>query len=169
MSRNFTPDETLIDQLLLDDTFAFEELHHRYCYSLYSYCINKIDSPEDARRIVRDIFIVLWEKRRTLPVNFSLSLYLYTEVRKAVVRCISEKLETSKDLSLIQTQIIPGFAVINLQKARQPVKRSYNEIRYFNLMTNNKGINKTPWWNHNPSGITIQNIRQVLQKAFNLL
>jgi len=169
MSRNFIPDETLIDQLLLDDTFAFEELHHRYCYSLYSYCINKLDSPEDARRIVRDIFIVLWEKRHTLPVSFSISMYLYTQVRKAIVECINEKLETNKDLSLIQTQIIPGFAVINLQKARQPVKRSYSEIRYFNLLRNNNVTNKNPWWNHNPSVVTIQNIKQVLQKAFNLL
>lgn len=169
MSRNFIPDETLIDQLLLDDTSAFEELHHRYCYYLYSYCINKLDSPEDARRIVRDIFIVLWQKRHTLRVDFSLSLYLYTEVRKAVVQCVHEKLETNKDLSVIQTQIIPGFAVINLQKARQPVKKRYSEIRYFNLLANNKVITKTPWWNHNPSGISIQVIKQALQRAFNLL
>ena len=168
MSRNFTPDEILIDSLLLDDTSAFEELHHRYCYSLYSYCSGKLNSSADARRIVRDVFITLWEKRHTLPVDFSISLYLYKEVRKAVVACVNEKLETDKDLSLIQTQIIPGFAVINLQKARQPVKRGYNEIRYFHLLANNKK-NKTPWWNNNPSGITIKDIKQVLQKAFNLL
>ena len=95
MSRNFTPDETLIDQLFLNDTSAFEEIHHRYCYSLYAYCAGKLSSAADARQIVRDIFILLWEKRHTLPVGFSLSLYLYTEVRKCVVRCINEKLETS--------------------------------------------------------------------------
>ena len=68
MSRNFTPDKILIDQLLLNDTEAFEELYHRHCYPLYNYCNEKLNSPADARAIVRDIFIGLWEKRQTLPV-----------------------------------------------------------------------------------------------------
>lgn len=166
MSRNFTPEETLIDQLFLDDPTAFEELYHRYCYSLYSYCRTKLNSSADAKRIVRDVFIVLWEKRRSLPVGFSLSLYLYKEVRKAVVACINEKLETDTDLSRIQTQVIPGFAVVNLQQARKPVRKSYSEIRYLQSLQKSKA-NNIPWWNHNPHGITI--IRQALQKAFNLL
>ena len=166
MSRNFIPEETLIDHLLLDDTAAFEELYHRYCYSLYSYCVNKLNSPADAKRIVRGVFIVLWEKRRHLPVGFSLSLYLYQEVRKSVVGCINEKLETEKDLLDIQTQVIPGFAVINLQKAKKPVRKSYSEIRYLQSLTKDKSAN-TPWWNQRPAGIAT--IKQVLQKAFNLL
>jgi len=166
MSRNFIPEETLIDHLLLDDTAAFEELYHRYCYSLYSYCATKLNSPADAKSIVRDVFIVLWEKRHSLPVDFSLSLYLYQEVRKSVVACINEKLETDKDILGIQTQVIPGFAMVNLQKARRPVKKRYSEIRYLQSLTKDKTSN-TPWWNQRPAGIGV--IKQVLQKAFNLL
>ncbi|MEO6613021.1 MAG: hypothetical protein ABIT05_11080 [Chitinophagaceae bacterium] len=166
MSRNFIPEETLIDQLLLDDTTAFEELYHLYCYPLYTYCTNKLNSPVDAKRIVRDVFIVLWEKRRSLPVNFSLSLYLYQEVRKAVVGCINEKLETDKDLLTIQTQVIPGFAVVNLQQAKRPVKKTYSEIRYLQSLARDKS-NNTPWWNQQPAGIAT--LKNVLQKAFNLL
>ena len=166
MSRNFIPEETLIDQLFLDDTAAFEELYHRYCYSLYTYCATKLNSPADAKKIVRDVFIVLWEKRHNLPVGFSISLYLYQEVRKAVVGCINEKLETEKDLLDIQTQVIPGFAMVNLQKARKPVRKSYSEIRYLQSLTKDKS-NNTPWWNQRPAGITT--IKLVLQKAFNLL
>ncbi|MEO7924441.1 MAG: sigma factor [Chitinophagaceae bacterium] len=168
MSRNFTPEETLIDQLFLDDTDAFEELYHRYSYPLYAYCAGKLDSPADAKQIVRDVFIALWEKRHSLPVGFSLSLYLYKEVRKALVNCINEKLETEKDLTRIQTRIIPGFAMINLQKARQPVRKSYSEMRYLQLLAKNNQ-SKTPWWNQAPAGITVKDIKQVLQKAFNLL
>ena len=168
MSRNFTPDGTLIDQLFLDDTYAFEELHHRYCYSLYSYCLGKLKSPEDARKVVRDIFIILWEKRHTLPVGFSISFYLYTEIRKAVVRCINEKLEISKDLSMIEKQVIPDFANINLQKGRLPVKKDYTKISGIHL-TDQKIKNKELWWNQVPAGITLKDIKQNLQKAFNHL
>ena len=168
MSRNFIPEETLIDQLFLDDTEAFEELHHRYCYSLYAYCAGKLDSPDDAKRIVRDVFITLWEKRHSLPVGFSISLYLYQEIRKAIVNCINEKLETEKDITRIQTRIIPGFAMINMEKARKPVRKSYSELRYLQLLASNQE-NKTPWWNQNPVGISTRDIKQFLQKAFNLL
>ena len=111
MSRNFTPEQTLIDKLSVDDATALEELSRRYCYSLYSYCMTKLNSPEDAKRIVRNIFISLWENRDRLPENFSLSVHLYTEVRKAVVQCVNNKLKTSTNIPAIEKQIIPGFSV----------------------------------------------------------
>src|SRR4029453_18408992 len=102
MSRNYTPDETLVDRLLLNDTEAFEELHRRYCYSLYSYCVGKLNSIGDARQITRDIFIRLWENRKTLPVGFSVSSHLYHNVRRDVVNCINEKLNTKTDLPVVE-------------------------------------------------------------------
>ena len=109
ISRNFIPEQTLLDQLVVDDASALEELSRRYCCSLYTYCINKLKSPEDAKRIVRNIFITLWEDRHSLPVKFSLSLYLSIQVRKAVVQCINTKLSNKKDLALIEENILPDF------------------------------------------------------------
>ena len=120
MSRNFTSEEVLIDQMLLDDTSAFEELYHRYCYSLYTYCEGKLDSPEDAKIIVRDIFIALWVNRHSLPVGFSISFHLYTEVRKSVIKCLNEKLLENVDESAIEKKIIPGFSLSHLNEARKP-------------------------------------------------
>src|SRR5258708_5513796 len=127
LSRNFTPEQTLIDKLTFDDPLALEELSRRYCYSLYSYCMSKLNSMEDSKRIVRNIFIALWEDRHMLPHDFSLSLHLYTEVRKAVVQCIHGKLRTSSNIPAIEKQIIPGFSAIQLQKAKQPVKTNYTK------------------------------------------
>jgi hypothetical protein len=169
MSRNFTPDETLIDQLLLDDTSAFEELHHRYCYPLYSYCIGKLDSPEDARRIVRDIFIALWENRQHLKVDFSISLYLYTEVRKSVVRCINEKLLDTATVSQIEKQVIPGFSVIQLQKASRPVNTNQSYSSNNHLSVNRKGSYENPWWNNYPAALNIKGIKHALQSMLNFL
>lgn len=168
MSRNFVPDETLIDQLFLNDTFAFEEIYHRYFYPLYSYSFSKLNSHEDAKRIVRDIFIVLWEKRQTLQVGFSISLHLYTEVRKAVVACIDERLETNRDMHFIEKNVIPGFAVSNLKKARQPVSH-YQPVPDYYPSVYQKRKNNVQWWNQVPAGITIADLKQLLQKAFNLL
>src|SRR5215218_7650141 len=150
MSRNFTPDETLIDQLLLDDTAAFEELHHRYCYPLYTYSLGKLQSKEDAKKIVRDIFIALWEQRHSLPVNFSISLHLYTEVRKAVVRCVNEKLLNAEETAAIEKQVIPGFSVVRLQKAKEPVR---NIESNYQPTLEKKEFYENPWWNRQPASL----------------
>ena len=127
MSRNFISEQTLIDNLLLDDTASFEEIYRRHCLSLYSYSISKLNSPEDARRIVRDIFIGLWERRHSLPVDFSVSLYLYTEVRKSVVKVVNEKLIDEEENVNIEKTIIPGFALMKLREASIPVKYKERE------------------------------------------
>lgn len=123
MSRTFTPDQELIDRLLLNDTDAFEELYIRYWYSLYNYSVKKLQSSTDARQIVKDIFIDLWEKRHTLPANFSVSQHLYTSVRRNVVTCLNDKLENADYSELLEQQIAAGFTVEALQDARKPVQK----------------------------------------------
>lgn len=167
MSRNFTPEQTLIDKLLLNDANALEELSRRYCYSLYSYCMTKLNSPEDAKRITRNIFISLWEKRDILPANFSLSAYLYTEVRKAVVQCVNSKLKTSTNIPAIEKQIIPGFSVTELQKAKLPVNKNGNQ-KSRNQSSVVKSRNyEEQWWNKFISAITPKALKHGLKSMLN--
>jgi hypothetical protein len=164
MRRNFTPDETLIDRLLLNDTAAFEELSRRYCYSLYSYCMSKLNSVEDSKRIVRNIFILLWENRDMLPVNFSISLHLYTEVRKAVVQCINVKLNKEIDIPTIEKQIIPGFSIVELQKARQPIHK-IQESNYHTSIVNKRRYEEP--WRNKYFAINLKGLKHALQNMLN--
>ena len=123
MSRTFTPDQELIDRLLLNDTDAFEELYCRYWYSLYTYSVKKLQSSDDARQIVKNIFIDLWETRHAIPASFSVSQHLYTSVRRRVVEKLNEKLENADYSELLEQQIASGFSVEALQHARKPVQQ----------------------------------------------
>ena len=123
MSRTFTSDQELIDRLLLNDTEAFEELYCRYWYSLYTYSMKKLQSSGDARKIVKNIFIELWEKRHTWPVDFSVSQHLYTSVRRSVVECLNEKLENDSYNELFEKQITSSFSAEALKNARMPVQQ----------------------------------------------
>jgi len=129
MSRIVIDDQALIDRLSVNDTDAFEELYHRYWCSLYVYCLKKIHSPEDARIIVRDIFISIWEKRSELPVTFSISRHLYTEVRKQVVKSLNSKLADQNEAACIETWLSKEFSIESLQAAKNPV---CNKIRIIN-------------------------------------
>jgi DNA-directed RNA polymerase specialized sigma24 family protein len=167
MSRNFTPEQTLIDQLLLDDATALEELSRRYCYSLYSYCMNKLNSQEDAKRIVRTVFISLWENRDKLPANFSLSLYLYTEVRKSLVQCINAKLNTNTDITNIESKIIPGFSATQLQKALQPVTKKISKKSNNRSSVPGKRRYEEQWWNKYMPAINLKNLKHGLKSKLN--
>jgi len=161
MSRNFTPEQDLIDKLPFGDASALEELSRRYSYSLYSYCMTKLNSHEDAKRIVRNIFISLWENRDRMPENFSLSVYLYTEVRKSVVQCINSKLKTSTNIPTIESQIIPGFSVQELQKAKQPVNHTTKQkSRYY--------FYEGQWWNRLIPPINVKDVRQSFKSMLNI-
>jgi DNA-directed RNA polymerase specialized sigma24 family protein len=168
MSRNFTPEQTLIDRLGLDDTEAFEELSRRYCYSLYAYCISKLNSKEDAKRIVRNIFIALWEDRYFLPLNFSLSLHLYTEVRKAVVQCVNVKLNNSRDLSAIEENILPGFNPVQLQKAKQAIKKTNNTLSNSLSSEVSKRRYEEQWWNKYAPSINLKDLKHAFKTMLNV-
>jgi DNA-directed RNA polymerase specialized sigma24 family protein len=165
-SRTFTPEQTLIDKLVSGDATAVEELTRRYCYSLYCYCMTKLHSPEDAKRIVRNLFISLWENRDRLPADFSLSLHLYTEVRKSVVQCINNKLIYNRDVPAIEQQIIPGFSASELQKARRPVNtvHSMRSDDYVPLKTRKYD---DAWWSRHTPSINLKDLSHVLKNMLN--
>ncbi len=128
MSRILTTDQTLIDRLSLNDTDAFEELYRQYWHSLYLYCLKKLQSPADAKKIVRTIFIDIWERRHSLPVSFSLPQHLYAEVRQMVVKSLSEKLATSEDQECVEKRFSHEFSVQSLLAARKPISGRYTVI-----------------------------------------
>lgn len=104
---------------MTDDTEAFEELYRRYWHSLYNYSFQKLHSSDQARRIVRNLFVQLWEKRKTFPVDFVLSEFLYTEVRRNVVVQLSGQLNVQDDVQL--QELKSEFRVDHLKQARKPV------------------------------------------------
>lgn len=167
MRRNFTPDQELVDQLLSDDTNAFEELYHRYWYSLYSYSISKLKSTTDAKRIVRNVFVSLWNERNKLPVNFSLSSYLYSEVRSEVVKCVNTKIEAETESNFIENQILPGFNTTELYKARRPVAHTMYP-KPGRLRLSETTIAKKESWLEKQQGRTgFKGLKHVLQTMLN--
>ncbi|HEY6505581.1 MAG TPA: hypothetical protein VIZ28_16515 [Chitinophagaceae bacterium] len=166
-SRNFTPEQTLLDSLRADDTAAFEELTRRYCYSLYNYCMSKLNSKEDSKRIARNLFIALWEDRHLIPENFSLSVHFYTEVRKAVVQCINNKLIKEQDLFLIEEKILPGFSAAELQKAKQPVNYIYPKKSRTHSPVMSRRSYDEAWWNKYYPAINLKGLKHALQSMVN--
>jgi len=76
-----------------------------------------------------DIFISIWEKRNEIPVTFSISRHLYTEVRKQVVKSLNSKLADQDEAACVETWLSKEFSIESLQAAKNPV---CNKIRIIN-------------------------------------
>ncbi|MDO6429613.1 RNA polymerase sigma-70 factor [Flavitalea sp. BT771] len=77
------------------DQGAFSEIFERYNALLYSHVINKLDDEDEARDIVQDIFVALWEKRGTIH-EVNIAGYLFTAARNKVLNSIRHKKIISK-------------------------------------------------------------------------
>jgi RNA polymerase sigma-70 factor (family 1) len=87
---NFSEPE-LISLLKTGDEAAFTEIYNRYWKKLFTVAANKIDDLEEAREIVQNIFISLWNRRTQLEIKGALSNYLAVSVKYRVINVLDKQ------------------------------------------------------------------------------
>ena len=165
MQEKLYADIELLDRLRSDDTACFEELYHRHWRMVYFYAIKKLQSREDARKVVVLVFTDIWKERYQIPVEFSLPILLYQKVRVAVVQQLHARLgEISGTQQWIDGYVLPYFGGENPVETHDG--RMYEQLEAqeeaFTMMMNRSGdrsvlkqslrqVIKAPldWW-HKP-------------------
>lgn len=75
---------------------AYEALFRKYQPALVRYAYVHLQSQEEAREVVQEVFINVWEKRGTLKFDDELRYYLYRSVKNASLNLIKKRrLETT--------------------------------------------------------------------------
>lgn len=74
-----------------DDTQAFEQVFHQYYAVLGRFAMTYLSDPEEARDLVQQVFVKVWEQREKLPADLQLRPYLYTAVRNACYNALEHK------------------------------------------------------------------------------
>lgn len=87
--RDYT-DSELTTLLQRGNDAAFAEVYDRFFYALYLHAFNRLRDKEEAKDVVQQLFISLWNKRDTADLS-NLSNYLYTAVRNRVINVLSHK------------------------------------------------------------------------------
>ncbi len=64
-----------------DQITVYEEMFRKFQPSLVRYAASMLFSVEDAREIVQEVFISIWQKRDSLEFGEGLKSYLYRAVR----------------------------------------------------------------------------------------
>lgn len=99
-------DQQLMALLKEEDRTAFTEIFNRYNKLLYSHVFNKLRDEETARDLVQDVFVVLWEKRKSVQ-HIHLAGYLFTMSRNRLLNLLSHHKVVADHFASIQN-FVPG-------------------------------------------------------------
>lgn len=77
---------------------AFTEIYNRYWKKLFTVAANKVFELEEAREIVQNVFISLWDRRNVLQIEGSLSAYLAMSVKYRVINALDARFTRKKYL-----------------------------------------------------------------------
>jgi RNA polymerase sigma-70 factor (ECF subfamily) len=66
-----------------DDQQSFEKFYQLFFFRLYQFAFLYVHSKESAEEVVNDVFLSLWQKRKTLDTINNINVYLYVAVKNA--------------------------------------------------------------------------------------
>lgn len=85
MSVTKLDDNELIELLRNDSHAAYAELYQRYYRLLFIHAYKRSNDQEQAKDIVQEFFISLWDKRRSISLQSNLAGYFFTAINNRIV------------------------------------------------------------------------------------
>ena len=78
------PTQQLLQKIqFLDDQKSFKQLYQLLFFKLYQFAYSFVQSKESAEEVVNDVFLCVWQKRKTLDTINNINVYLYVAVKNA--------------------------------------------------------------------------------------
>jgi len=77
LNKNIS-DEELVEKLRKGDIEAFDAVFEKYSNRLFGFALKYLKSKEETEGLVQDVFLKIWENRKTLKKDASLKSYLFT-------------------------------------------------------------------------------------------
>ncbi len=106
-------DEILLNRLKAGDEAAFTEIYNQYWQQLFFMAHKRLQSGEDAKEIVQNVFLTIWTKREQLSIQ-SLPMYLAAMTRFAVYRHLANEKRRSDQIQQLQLSSRLTEAVFDL-------------------------------------------------------
>lgn len=91
IEKQYLADHELTAHFFENDEKAFNEIYNRYWQRLYVFALSKLDDEENAEEVIQNVFIDLWQKRKTDQIE-NLSAYLYRAVKNKCIDQIRQRL-----------------------------------------------------------------------------
>ena len=84
------------------DEYSFELLFRKYYVRLCCFANKFLNDPEEAREIVQDVFLKLWEAREDIKPEDSLNSYIFSVARNKCINKLRRRHVESKYTEILQ-------------------------------------------------------------------
>ncbi len=98
-------DIQLIALLKEGNEVAYTEIYERYNALLYIYAYKRLNDREEAKDVIHELFLHLWERRDSIELTSGLAAYLYTSVRNKILDLIKHKKVSERYIESFQNYI----------------------------------------------------------------
>ncbi len=88
--------KSLVDLLKKGDMAAFDAIYERYAKRLYGFVLRYIKQEEDAKEIVQEVFITIWETREKIETYYSFESFIFTIAYNSTISLLRKKISESK-------------------------------------------------------------------------
>ncbi|MFC5411103.1 sigma-70 family RNA polymerase sigma factor [Larkinella bovis] len=95
MEYSVLSDAVLVNYFQNGNEEAFQAIYRRYWHPLFVVARRKLDSQENAEELIQDLFVDLWERRRTVQID-ELKKYLFGAVKYKILNHIKALLIRQK-------------------------------------------------------------------------
>ncbi len=82
---NNLSDKQLVEAIRRNDPWAFEALYNKYWAALFQTAYRKLQSEEDAKDIVQEVWLSLWRNIESINIENDLAPYLFTALRNKII------------------------------------------------------------------------------------
>lgn len=118
------------------DEKAFVVLHDLFFHTLYEYALRMLQDPDLAYDAIQELFLKLWEKKKTLPDVQFVKAYLMRSLRYAVLNKL-------RSLKLYELKIAARYHTPDIEFSPEEI-RIKKESASFNASQLTQMINELP-------------------------
>lgn len=157
MSQGMEVDEQ-IRRIQKGDERAYEELFFTYYSRLCGFAVKILNSDEQAKDCVQEVFLKIWRNRKNWQITYSLPVYLYQSVRNQALNKV-EKRQNKRDYT--QQYYEEGFH--NATGTEQLSNEQSNLIEeIWDLAQNMPGRRRMVFELHKKHGLSYKEIAEVM-------
>jgi len=131
-SYNKISDDQLIILLKKDDRQAFTEIYNRYAKSLTGFAASKLYNLDDARDILHDMFVKLWENREQINIESNLQSYLFSIIRHRIIDKIRKNITREEYALITQSLTVVYHEAVDKQieakELQQAIEKSLDQM-----------------------------------------
>lgn len=98
-------EKSIVEGLISGNEEAYKQLFATYYMNLVLYCQNLSGNESQAKDIVQETFIKIWNSRKSLEITTSIKSYLYRSVYNNFVNAYTKKIKDEKVLLDVKREI----------------------------------------------------------------